>query len=204
MKHGCPPGSVLVLSVVMMLPAVASGHCDALDGPVVKAAQRALATGNVNHALAWVQKEGEPEVKLAFEKTMAVRKLGAEANDLADRYFFETLVRVHRAGEGEPYTGLKPGGRPVGLAIEAVDKAIDGGSAEPIMKLIWEAVRVGVERRFAEATTAQGGKDDVQATRRQVQAYIRLLHYVEQIFVLASSPEDNSRASPPASHDANH
>jgi hypothetical protein len=90
------------------------------------------------------------------------------------------------------------------LATEAVDKAIDGGSAEPIMKFIWEAVRVGVERRFAEATTAQGGKDDVQAMRRQVQAYISLLRYVERISVSASSPEDNSHASPPASHDANH
>ena len=29
------------------------------------------------------------------------RKLGGEARALADHHFFETLVRLHRAGEGE-------------------------------------------------------------------------------------------------------
>jgi hypothetical protein len=43
-----------------------------------------------------------------FTKTLAVRKQSKEAKELADMYFFETLVRIHCAGEGAPYTGLKP------------------------------------------------------------------------------------------------
>src|SRR5688500_20046767 len=81
------------LMTFLMAPALMA-HCDGLDGPVVKAAQRALAEGNVNLALIWVQKDDEPEIKRVFEKTLGVRKLSREAQEVADLYFFETLVRL--------------------------------------------------------------------------------------------------------------
>ena len=193
---------VLVVAFFMaLLPAAALGHCDALDGPVVTAARHALATGNVSHALAWVQKDDEPEIRVAFQRAINVRKLNADAKELADRYFFETIVRVHRAGEGEPYTGLKPSGQPVRPAAEAVDKSVDGGSAEPILMLLWDAMRVGVERRFAEATAARASDDDVEAMRRQVRAYVTLLHYVERIYEVAASRQSASDVS---GHDPEH
>jgi len=186
-----------LFGVFMFLPAVAAGHCDTLDGPVVKAAERALATGNVNHALAWVQKEGEPDVRAAFMKTVTVRKLSVEAKELSDRYFFETLVRIHRAGEGEPYTGLKPAGQDVGPAIRAVDKSIAGGSAEPVLNLLREAVRHGVERRLAAATGAPVSDDDVEGRRRQVRAYVAFLHYVERLYEVASSRQEDDGSHAP-------
>ena len=100
-----------LLGAALLGPNRGFAHCDGLDGPVVKVAQKALETGNVNLVLIWVQKKDEGEVKKAFQKTLAVRKLNPQAKELADMYFFETLVRIHRAGEGEPYTGLKPAGR---------------------------------------------------------------------------------------------
>src|SRR5450756_1585862 len=69
-------------------------HCDGLDGPVVKAARQALVTGNVKLVLIWVQASDEAELRKAFAKTIAVRKLNSEAKELADLYFFETLVRI--------------------------------------------------------------------------------------------------------------
>ena len=83
-------------------------HCDTLDGPVVKTARAALEKGDVTPILKWVKKENEAEIRDLFKKTLSVRSKGKEAQELADMYFLETLVRVHRAGEGEPYTGLKP------------------------------------------------------------------------------------------------
>jgi Family of unknown function (DUF6448) len=88
----------------------AFGHCDTLDGPVIGLARKALEAGNVNLVLPWVRAEDERELRRAFEHALAVRKLGAEACELADTHFFETLVRIHRASEGAPYTGLKPAG----------------------------------------------------------------------------------------------
>ena len=98
------------IALLIFLMALLSGsdtafaHCDGLDGPVVKAAQQALTTGNVNLVLVWVQKQDEGEIKSVFQKTLAVRKLSPQAKELADMYFFETLVRLHRASEEAPYT----------------------------------------------------------------------------------------------------
>lgn len=80
------------------LPALA--HCDAVTGPVVTAAREALESGDVNRILPYVQPEAEAELTTAFELAMAVRTSGGAAQDLADRWFFETAVRLHRAGEG--------------------------------------------------------------------------------------------------------
>src|ERR1051326_7561606 len=118
---------VVLFMIGLFQPNQAIAHCDGLDGPVVKAAQKALESGNVNPVLIWVLKKDEGEIKKAFQKTLAVRKLNPQAKELADMYFFETLVRIHRAGEGEPYTGLKPAGRDLEPAIPAADKAIESG-----------------------------------------------------------------------------
>ncbi|MCI0695091.1 DUF6448 family protein [candidate division KSB1 bacterium] len=48
----------------------ALAHCDGMDGPVAKAAQKALETGNVNHVLIWVQKKDEAKIRKAFEQTL--------------------------------------------------------------------------------------------------------------------------------------
>ena len=92
---------------LLTVPGMALAHCDTLDGPVVAAARKALDTNNINLVLPWVQKKDEADIKSHFQKTVTVRKAGKEAKELADMYFFETLVRIHRAGEGAGYTGLR-------------------------------------------------------------------------------------------------
>lgn len=82
-------------------------HCDTMGGPVIREAKAALEKGDVTPILKWVRKENETEIKTAFAKAVAVRANGPEAKELADRYFIETFVRLHRAGEGAPYTGIK-------------------------------------------------------------------------------------------------
>ena len=109
--------AIAVIAIGFVAVRAASAHCDGFDGPVVKAAQKALQTADVNQVLIWVQPQDEDEIKTAFEETLAVRQLNPQAQAFADRYFFETLVRIHRAGENAPYTGLKPAGRDLGPAI---------------------------------------------------------------------------------------
>jgi hypothetical protein len=112
------------VGTTLLYSAPAHAPCDGMDGPVVKAAQEALAKNDGNLVLIRVQKNDEAEIRRAFDQTVIVRKLGPQARDLADVYFFETLVRIHRAGEGAPYTGLKPAGRDPGPAIPAADQAL--------------------------------------------------------------------------------
>ena len=108
------------ISIALLAPRLASAHCDTLDGPVVKTAAKALETGKVAPVLAWVKAEDEAAIKTAFAETLAVRKLGPAAKELADRYFFETAVRLHRAGEGASYTGLVEGDEVPGRSGQCV------------------------------------------------------------------------------------
>src|SRR5690606_18093316 len=89
-------GSVMA-GLLLSTPAVA--HCDTVDGPVVKDAQRALAGSDVTPVLKWIPKEDEAEIRDAFDMALAVRGESDKVRHVADRYFFETLVRVHRASE---------------------------------------------------------------------------------------------------------
>lgn len=168
---------------VFLMPLLAWSHCDGIDGPVVKAAQKALDSGNVNLVLIWVQAKDEAAIRQAFEQTVAIRKTGAAARDLADRYFFETLVRIHRAGEGAPYTGLQPAGRDLGPAIPAADQALESRSPEAAIKLLTDAVQAGVREHFQQALAKKGfPADRVAAGREYVQAYVEFIHYVERVY----------------------
>lgn len=164
-------------------------HCDGIDGPVVKAAQEALAKGDVNLVLIWVRKNDEAEIREAFDRTMNVRKLSPQARELADTYFFETLVRVHRVGEGAPYTGLKPAGRDLGPAIPAADLALKSGDVAPLTNLLVEKVRTGLLDRYKKAMAAKSFKvEDVGAGREYIEAYVTYIHYVEGMYEAAMNP----------------
>ena len=155
------------------------------------AARKALETGNVNLVLIWVQKADEPEIRTAFQKTLAVRKLNPQARDLADMHFFETLVRIHRAGEGAPYTGLKPAGRDLGPAIPAGDKAIATGSTDALLKLLTDKVREQLNAHFQQVrASSKYSQDDVEAGRRYVKAYVEYIDYVEQLYETAKNPAE--------------
>ena len=194
-------GSIVAcLGPLLLAPREAAAHCDGMDGPVVKAAQDALAAGDVRRVLVWVQRADEEEVRRAFERTVAVRKLSVEARELADRYFFETVVRIHRAGEGAPFDGLKPAGRDLGPAIPAADRALESGSVEPVEKLLTEAVVAGVRERFREAREAKAhAAHDVEAGRRYVRAYVTFIHHVERLFEAARArPHGHYHKTEPA------
>ncbi len=180
--------SILLVGTIYFFPTMSRAHCDTMDGPVIKAAREALETNNVNLILIWVQQEDEVAIREAFAKVLAVRKLNAAAKDLADMYFFETLVRTHRAGEGAPYTGLKPAGQDFGPAIPAADKAIANGTLEPLHKLIVEKVEHGLHEHFQRALHAKNYKsDDIGAGREFIEAYVLYVHYVERLYEAATT-----------------
>lgn len=182
-----PGESVRLGTEVSLLVVWGVGHCDTLDGPVVTLARKALDTDNVNFVLPWVGPGDEPEIRKAFDHAIAVRRQGGPARELADRYFFETLVRVHRAGEGAPFTGLKPAGLDLGPAVPAADRALEDGSVDAVVKLLTDAVREGVRHRFHTAMSRKVfDVNDVRAGRSYVEAYVPYVHYVERLWQAAT------------------
>lgn len=169
-----------LLGAGLLLPQRAFSHCDTMDGPVVLAAKAALAKKDVTPVLKWIKPDAEPEIKAAFARTLAVRAQGKEAQELADQFFFETLVRIHRAGEGAPFTGLKPAGSELSPAIEEADKALESGSVDKAVKLVTDEAAAGIRKRFAEAREKKEHADhNVEAGREYVAAYVEYVHYVE-------------------------
>ena len=176
-----------VLAVALAWSASASAHCDTLDGPVVSAARKALDSGNVNLVLVWVQKDDEAELRSAFHRARSVRKAGGEAKELADLYFFETLVRVHRAGEGAAYTGLKPAGA-IEPPVAAADKAIETGRLQGLAKLIFDRTEKGLHGRFEQVMAKKNYyADDVEAGRAYSGAYVEFVHYAERLYGAAEA-----------------
>jgi hypothetical protein len=200
----------VVAAPLSLLPVAARAHCDTLDGPVVKTARTALDSRDPRPVLAWVKSEHEPEIRAAFLAALEARTGAVGSSDASDRRFYETLVRVHRAGEGAAYTGLKPAGAGVGSGVRAADQAVDTGDLSHLERTLLEAVRSGLRARFTKLGVHPPPGKDVAAGRDWVAAYVDFVHHVERLEGVAGTPphEEGSRhpgvsaANPHARSDA--
>lgn len=183
--------TAMLFTFALLLPGLAWAHCDALDGPVILEARVALEANDVTPLLKWVRAQDEAEIREAFARTVAVRKLGAEAKKVADTYFFETLVRVHRAGEGAPYSGLKPAGM-IDPAFVKADRVLEGGPVDELADSIGAHAAEALRERYARAAEARKhANDSVEAGRKYVEAYVDYIHYVEGISNLIHGTVDH-------------
>ena len=158
----------------------ASAHCDTEDGPAVTDGRRALETGSVNIALKWVHQDREEEVREAFTRAVAVRDLSPQVRDVADRYFLDVLIRVHRAGEGAGYDGIKPTGAHVAPQVVAADEALSSGRIDPLRGLVDDERWDELERRFDRAVALKAfDVDDLAAAREYMEAYVSFFKYAE-------------------------
>jgi hypothetical protein len=168
----------VVLALAMPRPARA--HCDTMDGPTVADGRRALESGNANVALKWVDADHESELQAAFDLARRVRGLGDDARELADRYFLETLVRLHRAGEGEPYTGIRPSGIAIDEKVVAADRAIAEERLAPLEPLVSGDELPELRERFERVlATKDFDVDDLAAARGYIAAYVAFFHLAE-------------------------
>jgi len=183
--------SLVLAGLLAFVPAIADAHCDTMDGPVVAAAAAALRAGDIAPVLAWIKPEHENDVRSAFLKTLEVRKQGGLAKEVADAYFFETVVRLHRMGEGEPYTGIKPAGTPLHPAVASAERALSTGSANQLRTELNEKLSAAVAEKFNRVMEARRHQQEsVEAGRAYVAAYVEFMHFVEQMYDRSSGVHD--------------
>jgi hypothetical protein len=175
-------------------------HCDSLDGPVVAAARRALDAGDVTLVLPFVHEDGEAEIRAMFTTVQPVRDLGGAAREMADRLFFETVVRVHRAGEGAPYTGLKPAGLDVGPVIPLAERAIETGSAAEVAQYLTGVLHDELKHRLEKVNTLATAKDQgLSDARAYVEAMLGFEVYSHHVLQALRAPAHGD-----AGHDPGH
>lgn len=176
-------GTAAAVALTFAIPHNAAAHCDTLDGPVIQDAHKALEAKDITPVLKWVKAKDEKAVKAAFQKTLAAKGANAEA---AHNKFFATLVKIHRAGEGAPFTGLKPAGA-VEPAVAEADKALASGSVDALVKLVTDDITAGIKKRYERAAAAYKHKDESIAQGREfVEAYVQFTHYVEKLHMNAT------------------
>jgi hypothetical protein len=172
--------SLLIFSVLIFSSLLTFAHCDTMDGPVIADAKKAIAHTNVNYVLKWVRPQDEAEIKEAFNLAIKVRVLSPEAQKLSDKYFFETLVRVHRTGEGVPFTGVKPSGTPIDEKILAADKSIELGNLSPLKDLVTKDKVPELTKRFRKVMSLKKfDVNNVKAGREYIEAYVQFFHFAE-------------------------
>jgi hypothetical protein len=180
--------TLLAGTAALGLPGQGKAHCDSRQGPVVAAAQQALDTGQVKIVLPYVKPEDEAELTAAFQQAREVRKTGPKAKEMADNYFFEVAVRLHRQGEGAPYTGLK--NEPVPPAIQAADGALENGSLDGVNRLLTQAISKGLKEKYEaveKARLAAEKEGSVEAHRELVEAELGFEKYVYELYGSATA-----------------
>lgn len=177
-----------VIVTVLSMPQPAQAHCDSEQGPVATAAHQALEKGNVNLVLPYVKPEAENELVAAFKQALAVRKAGGNAKELADRYFIETAIRLHRTGEGAPYTGVTDETTP--KAILVADQAMATGSLDETYKLLDQQIKKGIQEKYETVVKAREESaklGTVEAHRERVEAELTFEKYIYELSTLASA-----------------
>lgn len=171
---------VFVALAVLFMPRGVRAHCDTMDGPTAKDGKKALETKNLNYAAKWISEEVEAELAEIFALALKVRILGDDAQKLADRYFLENLVRLHRAGEGEPFTGLKPEGVPIDAKVAAADKCIALGNISPLEGMVTPDELGELRELLSKALRLKDfDVDDVDAGRAYIAAYVDFFKFAE-------------------------
>ena len=161
----------------------AEAHCDTEQGPVYDSLQTSLEDGNFYHVAYWVPEEQEEELKEYFDRTMAVKAKtdDEEINDLADDYLFENFVRIHRMGEGAPYTGISH--EPVDPGVAAADESIAQERLAPLENggFVNDENREHVEEVFADLLASKDFEQgDTEGGRAYVENYVTFTHLFEE------------------------
>jgi hypothetical protein len=179
-----------VLLATLVTPQPAEAHCDSEQGPVATAARQALEKSDVKLVLPYVKPEAENELTAAFKQVLEVRKTGGSARELADRYFVETAIRLHRTGEGAPYTGVTDETTPKPIIV--ADKAMNTGSMDELYKLLDQEMKKGIQEKYTTVlkTRAEAEKlGTVAAHRERVEAELLFEKYIYELATLASAAE---------------
>ncbi|HEX6057065.1 MAG TPA: DUF6448 family protein, partial [Intrasporangium sp.] len=173
----------LMLTMLALQAPSASAHCDSREGPVVTAAKQALEKGDVKLVLPYVKADQEAELTVAFNQTVAIRKRGAEVQKVADEYFLETTVRLHRVGEGAAYTGIKDHAEE-SPALTAAETSLRDGSPDEVTTVLDTALRAKVADRFQgvlDARAAEKANPTVETSRERVEAELMFEKYILDI-----------------------
>jgi hypothetical protein len=197
--------TVLAVGAFVLIPArPALAHCDSVAGPVVNAARQALAQNDVKLVLPYIKSTGEAELTAAFDQAQEVRQQGGKAAELAEHWFFETAVRIHRQGEGAAYTGLKYHAE-FGAALHAAEEAVETGDLDHVAAVLSKAIQEQLEAKYhaiVETREHAVKAGTVEANRAAVEAVLIFETYVDSLDVAIKGQDHSDQHGAAPAHGA--
>ena len=148
-------------------------------GPVMKAAQTALESGNARHILIWVPEGSENTLRNLLEKTCCERY--SQKNHAAD-WYFETVQRLHRSGMRSYYSGPDPGISGEIPVLQMADEAIETGNFEKLSTMVPD-MHISKARQWFYTIREMRNypSDNLSAGRKYVSAYLDFITYLNHL-----------------------
>jgi len=177
--------NIFILSVLFGLGIVFSvfAHCDTVNGPVVSDAKQALEKANADIVLKWVRQQDEEKIRKAFNETLEKRKQHPKDKGNIDMSFYEEVVKLHRAGEGVEYSGIKTGEIKINPITEIADTALAKSDAGELIKMFPESARADIQSDFDEVMKKKKHmNENIAAGREYVASYVKFMHHIESLY----------------------
>lgn len=174
-------GLIAFFALALLFPLNGYSHCDSYDGPVIQDALKALEKNDVKLVYKWISEGQEAEITGLFNKTYKYKKKDQEIYQLLEKHFLETLVRLHREGEGAPYTGLKPAGSTKQI-IRLTDTALLEKDLPTLLNKLNTHIAKVIQEKYEKVAALYDVKDESPENgRAYVAAYVDYTHTVEAI-----------------------
>jgi hypothetical protein len=156
--------------------------CNQHDGPVTRAAKRALETGNAQYILIWIQKESENTVKNLLERACCERTTRKDSHQRTTDWFFETVNRLHSAYYGPCNLDISTKSREEKEIILLVERACESGNVEELLTIIPDASAVEMRQCFEDVMKKRdyGGKNSA-AGRVYISAVVDFIACVHHL-----------------------
>ena len=173
---------VMMLMFVTFTAKQSYAHCERENGPVAVAAKEALKSEDFSKVAIWIGEEQEEELKNKFRQSLSVYHKGGDSKELATEYFMSNAVRLHRAAEGMPFTGLKPA-QAAAKDIQVAEKALKTGNLDPVMDMFSSKMEDEAQKWFQKALEAKKNKDEsVKAGREWADKYVKYIIYLHKLY----------------------
>ena len=92
--------NILLIAWILLIlcnNSVISGECSIMYEPeVLENAKKAIELSDVSYALKLIKPDDKKEITEAYNLAMKVRELSPEAKVVSEKFFLETLARVHQ------------------------------------------------------------------------------------------------------------
>ncbi len=123
-------------------------------------------------------------------------KAGKDAKEVADDWFFENTIRLHRAEKEHRTPGMKPAGLSEGPVVPRAEKAIETGDPKESIGFILKTVEDDLTHRFHHVMEKKKyDVNDVAAGREFIEAFIGWVVYSHHLYMSVTSADRPWRAA---------